>query len=85
MDPAIKKKVLRLFTYGLYAVTSKNGDETSAMTANSTCRNASYLTPRSTVGPDFRIAFHTTMRPHCFVFCMQNNVFSEWSRGDSNP
>jgi flavin reductase (DIM6/NTAB) family NADH-FMN oxidoreductase RutF len=34
MDPAIKKKVLRLFTYGLYAVTSKHGDEVSAMTAN---------------------------------------------------
>jgi flavin reductase (DIM6/NTAB) family NADH-FMN oxidoreductase RutF len=34
MDPKIKKAVLRLFTYGLYAVTAKHGDEVSAMTAN---------------------------------------------------
>ncbi len=34
MDPAIKKTVLRLFTYGLYAVTSTHGEEVSAMTAN---------------------------------------------------
>ena len=34
MDPAIKKKVLRFFTYGLYAITARHGDEESAMTAN---------------------------------------------------
>ena len=34
MDPAIKKSVLRLFTYGLYAVTAKHGEEASGMTAN---------------------------------------------------
>ena len=34
MDPAIKKQVLRLFTYGLYAVTARHGDDVSAMTAN---------------------------------------------------
>lgn len=34
MDPAIKKKVLRLFTYGLYAVTAQHEGEQSAMTAN---------------------------------------------------
>ena len=34
MDPAIKKSVLRLFTYGLYAVTARQGDEASGMTAN---------------------------------------------------
>lgn len=34
MDPAIKKKVLRLFTYGLYTVTARHGDALSAMTAN---------------------------------------------------
>jgi flavin reductase (DIM6/NTAB) family NADH-FMN oxidoreductase RutF len=34
MDPAIKKTALRLFTYGLYAVTAKHGDELSAMTVN---------------------------------------------------
>jgi len=34
MDPATKKTVLRSFTYGLYAITAKHGDELSAMTVN---------------------------------------------------
>jgi flavin reductase (DIM6/NTAB) family NADH-FMN oxidoreductase RutF len=34
MDPAVKKKVLRMFTYGLYAITAKDGENLSAMTAN---------------------------------------------------
>ncbi len=34
MDEAIKKTVLRMFTYGLYAVTARHGDEMSVMTAN---------------------------------------------------
>jgi flavin reductase (DIM6/NTAB) family NADH-FMN oxidoreductase RutF len=34
MDPAVKKSVLRLFTYGLYAITARHGDEVSAMTVN---------------------------------------------------
>lgn len=34
MDPAVKKQVLRLFTYGLYAITARDGDTVSAMTAN---------------------------------------------------
>lgn len=34
MDPAVKKAALRMFTYGLYAVTAKHGDELSAMTVN---------------------------------------------------
>lgn len=34
MDPAIKKKSLRLFTYGLYLVTARHGEETAAFTAN---------------------------------------------------
>jgi flavin reductase (DIM6/NTAB) family NADH-FMN oxidoreductase RutF len=34
MDTAAKKTVLRLFTYGLYAVTARHGDEISAMTVN---------------------------------------------------
>jgi len=34
MDNALKKTVLRLFTYGLYAVTAKHGAEMSIMTAN---------------------------------------------------
>jgi flavin reductase (DIM6/NTAB) family NADH-FMN oxidoreductase RutF len=34
MDQVAKKAVLRLFTYGLYAVTARHGDTVSAMTAN---------------------------------------------------
>jgi flavin reductase (DIM6/NTAB) family NADH-FMN oxidoreductase RutF len=34
MDPAIKKKSLRLFSYGLYVVTARAGEETGAFTAN---------------------------------------------------
>jgi flavin reductase (DIM6/NTAB) family NADH-FMN oxidoreductase RutF len=34
MDAAVKKQALRLFTYGLYAVMCKDGDEVNAFTAN---------------------------------------------------
>ncbi len=34
MDPAIKKKSLRLFTYGLYVVTARAGEEAGAFLAN---------------------------------------------------
>ena len=34
MDDALKKTVLRMFSYGLYAATAKHGDEVSLMTAN---------------------------------------------------
>jgi flavin reductase (DIM6/NTAB) family NADH-FMN oxidoreductase RutF len=34
MDPATKKRVLRLFTYGLYAVTCADNNEVNAFTAN---------------------------------------------------
>lgn len=34
MDTALKKAILRSFTYGLYAVTARHGGEISIMTAN---------------------------------------------------
>lgn len=34
MDNALKKTVLRMFTYGIYAVTAKHVDEVSLMTVN---------------------------------------------------
>jgi flavin reductase (DIM6/NTAB) family NADH-FMN oxidoreductase RutF len=34
MEEATKKTVLRMFTYGLYAITARQGDEVSVMTAN---------------------------------------------------
>jgi len=34
MEEATKKTVLRMFTYGLYAITARQGEDVSAMTAN---------------------------------------------------
>jgi flavin reductase (DIM6/NTAB) family NADH-FMN oxidoreductase RutF len=34
MDPAVKKQVLRQFTYGLFAITCSEGEEVNAFTAN---------------------------------------------------
>lgn len=34
MDPAVKKKVLRKFTYGLYVITVRNSEEVNGFTAN---------------------------------------------------
>ncbi|MDQ2888758.1 MAG: flavin reductase family protein [Chloroflexota bacterium] len=34
MDPAVKKQVLRQFTYGLFAITCCEGEEVNAFTAN---------------------------------------------------
>lgn len=34
MDDTAKKQVLRLFAYGLYAVTAREGDDVAAMTVN---------------------------------------------------
>lgn len=34
MDPLVKRQALRLFTYGLYAVSCVEGDEVNAFTAN---------------------------------------------------
>ncbi len=34
MDPALKKKVLREFTYGLFVITCADGDEVNGFTAN---------------------------------------------------
>src|SRR5436309_9082777 len=34
MDPAIKKKSLRLFTYGLYIVTTRTAEDSGAFLAN---------------------------------------------------
>ena len=34
MDETAKKQILRLFTYGLYAVTARDEDDVAAMTVN---------------------------------------------------
>jgi flavin reductase (DIM6/NTAB) family NADH-FMN oxidoreductase RutF len=38
MDEAAKKTVLRMFSYGLYAVSVRDGDEVNAFTANWICQ-----------------------------------------------
>ena len=38
MDEAAKKTVLRMFTYGLYAVSVRDGDDVNAFTANWICQ-----------------------------------------------
>jgi flavin reductase (DIM6/NTAB) family NADH-FMN oxidoreductase RutF len=40
LDEAAKKTVLRMFTYGLYAVSVRDGDEVNAFTANWICQAA---------------------------------------------
>ncbi len=44
MDEAAKKTVLRMFTYGLYAVSVRDGDQVNAFTANWICQ-ASFEPP----------------------------------------
>jgi flavin reductase (DIM6/NTAB) family NADH-FMN oxidoreductase RutF len=52
MDDKVKKTVLRLFTYGLYAITARHGDEVSAMTSN-------WLTQSSFTPPMLMLAVET--------------------------
>lgn len=40
MNEPAKKTALRMFTYGLYAVTARHGDEVAMMTANFTTQSA---------------------------------------------
>lgn len=49
MDPEVKKKTLRLLTYGLYVLTVANGDEVAAGTVN-WLSQASFAPPLVMVG-----------------------------------
>jgi flavin reductase (DIM6/NTAB) family NADH-FMN oxidoreductase RutF len=60
MDAALKKTVLRMFTYGLYAVTAKHGDEVGLMTAN-------WLTQCSFEPPMLALAAETGSRTRRLV------------------
>ncbi len=57
MDPAVKKKVLRLFNYGLYAVTAQHDGQTSGMTAN-------WLTQSSFEPPLLALAVESNSHSH---------------------
>ena len=60
MDDQAKKTALRLFTYGLYAVTAKHGDEVAAMTAN-------FLTQSAFTPPMVTLAVEADSRTHRLI------------------
>jgi flavin reductase (DIM6/NTAB) family NADH-FMN oxidoreductase RutF len=57
MDEQTKKTALRMFTYGMYAVTAKHGDEVAAMTAN-------FLTQSSFTPPMVAVAVEVDSKTH---------------------
>jgi len=60
MDEAIKKTVLRMFTYGLYAVTAKHDGEMSVMTAN-------WITQSSFTPPMVALALESDSHSRCVI------------------
>jgi flavin reductase (DIM6/NTAB) family NADH-FMN oxidoreductase RutF len=76
MDEQAKRTALRMFTYGLYAVTAKHGDEVSAMTAN-------FLTQSAFTPPMIAVAVELDSKTHriieaCGQFAV--NVFETGQR-----
>ena len=49
MDPEVKKKTLRMINYGMYVLTSKDGDQLDAATVNWVTQ-ASFNPPLVVVG-----------------------------------
>jgi len=60
MDEAAKKHMLRLFSYGLYAVTAREGDEIAAMTVN-------WATQVSFAPPMIAVSMERESRTHAMV------------------
>ncbi len=60
MDPEVKKKVLRWFTYGLHAVTAAAGDETAMMTAN-------FVTQSAFTPPHLMLAVEVDSKTHQLI------------------
>jgi flavin reductase (DIM6/NTAB) family NADH-FMN oxidoreductase RutF len=60
LDQAVKKKVLRWFTYGLHAVTAAAGDETAMMTAN-------FVTQSSFTPPYLTLAVEVDSKTHRLI------------------
>ncbi len=70
MDEAAKKQILRLFSYGLYAVTARDGAQTAAMTVN-WAMQVSFTPPLIAVSMEH--ASHTreiVMRTGLFALCV---------------
>jgi len=60
LDPAVKKTVLRWFTYGLHAVTAADGDEFALMTAN-------FVTQSSFTPPHLTVAVEVESKTHRLI------------------
>ena len=60
MDEQAKKSTLRMFTYGLYAVAAKDGDDLAAMTVN-------FVTQSSFTPPMITVAMETDSRTRRLV------------------
>ncbi len=76
MDPAVKKTVLRWFTYGLHAVTAADGDDVAMMTAN-------FLTQSSFTPPFITVAVEVDSKTHRLIEAsgaFAVNVFGEGQR-----
>ena len=70
MDEAAKKQALRLFTYGLYAVTAREGDVIAAMTVN-WATQVSFAPPMIAVSMERESRTHEIiMRTGHFVLCI---------------
>jgi flavin reductase (DIM6/NTAB) family NADH-FMN oxidoreductase RutF len=70
MDEAAKKQVLRHFTYGLYAVTARDGDEAAAMTVN-WATQASFAPPLIAVSMERESRTRAiAMRTGVFALCV---------------
>jgi flavin reductase (DIM6/NTAB) family NADH-FMN oxidoreductase RutF len=76
VDPAVKKTVLRLFTYGLHAVTAADDGDTAMMTAN-------FITQSSFTPPYLALAVEVDSKTHRLIEAsgaFAVNVFGEGQR-----
>ena len=64
MDPAVKRTVLRLVSYGLYIVTARHGEQASGMTVN-------WLTQASFEPPLLAMAVETVSRTRGLIDASQ--------------
>ncbi|MHB8647479.1 MAG: flavin reductase family protein [Thermomicrobiales bacterium] len=67
MDEAAKKQVLRLFSYGLYAVTAREGERVAAMTVN-------WVTQASFAPPVIAVSMERESQTRAMV--MRTGVFA---------
>lgn len=76
MNESSKKTTLRMFTYGLYAVTARQGDEVAMMTAN-------FVTQSAFTPPRVTLAVETDSKTHRLIEAsgaLAINVFESGQR-----